>query len=118
MIDKDAKLKRGLLWLPVKLYEMMVRLRLFAYQKGYLKSRRLDAFVISVGNITVGGTGKTPMVGLISQYLLREGHRIAVLTRGYKRKSEGRRVLNDPRYSGEKNYLEYGDEPLLLARLL
>ena len=118
MIDKDAKLIRALLWLPVKLYEMVVCLRLFVYQKGYLKSGRLDAFVISVGNITVGGTGKTPMVGFIGHYLLREGHRVAVLTRGYKRKSAGRRVLNDPRHPGEKNYLEYGDEPLLLARLL
>ncbi len=120
MIERDAKLQRALLWLPVKLYEMAVRLRLLAYKKGLFKIRRLDALVISVGNITVGGTGKTPMVAYIGQYLLREGYRIAVLTRGYKRESKGRRVLHDSRQHTEKNlsYLEYGDEPLMLARLL
>jgi tetraacyldisaccharide 4'-kinase len=120
MISRKQTFKRALLWLPAKLYAIVVRLRLLAYNRGYRKSGRLDAVVISVGNITVGGTGKTPMVAAIGQYLLRQGYRLAVLTRGYKRQSAGRRILNHPQQPQTTNasYLEFGDEPLLLARLL
>ena len=120
MTSRKQTFKRALLWLPARLYEVVVRLRLLAYNRGYRKSRRLDAVVISVGNITVGGTGKTPMVAAIGQYLLRLGYRLAVLTRGYKRQSADRRVLNHPHQPQTANasYLEFGDEPLLLARLL
>lgn len=120
MTNRNQKFKRAVLWLPAKLYEIVVRLRLFVYNSGYRKSGRLDAVVISVGNITVGGTGKTPIAAAIGQYVLRQGYRLAVLTRGYKRQSTGRRVLNHPQHSqtANANYLEFGDEPLLLARLL
>ncbi|HTZ11664.1 MAG TPA: tetraacyldisaccharide 4'-kinase [Candidatus Margulisiibacteriota bacterium] len=53
-----------------------------------LASRRFPCRVISVGNITLGGTGKTPLVELIVRYLKSEGHKVAVLTRGYKKKSD------------------------------
>jgi tetraacyldisaccharide 4'-kinase len=122
MIDKDQKLKRMLAWLPARLYELGVRLRVAAYETEYLKPRRLEATVISVGNIAVGGTGKTPMVHYIARYLKEEGHSIAVLTRGYGRKSKGLRMLNGPRGKGDadsaKGYEEFGDEPLMLARAL
>jgi tetraacyldisaccharide 4'-kinase len=131
MIDKKAKFKRALLWLPAKLYELVVRLRVVAYETDYLKSRSLDAFVISIGNITLGGTGKTPMVNYIARYLKREDRQVAILTRGYGRKSTGRRIINDPRQNSQKtsstdraqshagdDFLEFGDEPLLLARAL
>ncbi|MFM8395210.1 MAG: tetraacyldisaccharide 4'-kinase, partial [Acidobacteriota bacterium] len=71
--------------------------------------------VISVGNLTVGGTGKTPCVAWIARYLHAEGERVAILSRGYRRESRGRvevsdgaRVLATPQ--------EAGDEPWLLAR--
>lgn len=131
MIGKDEKLKRALLWLPVKLYEFLTLLRVVAYETDYLKPRRLDAVVISIGNITVGGTGKTPMVEYIARYLKEEGYDVAILTRGYRRRSSGRVALNDPRAAGtdaeagkegEKfffgRYPEFGDEPLMLARRL
>lgn len=135
IIGKDEKLKRALLWLPAKLYELAVRVRVVAYETDYLKSKKLDAAVISIGNITHGGTGKTPLVEYIARYLQDEGYSAAILTRGYGRKSEGRLVLNDPRNSTaskensqsavESNddtrlgdYTEYGDEPLMLARAL
>jgi tetraacyldisaccharide 4'-kinase len=131
MIDKGDKLKRALLWLPAKLYELAVRLRVAAYETEYRKPKRLDAVVISVGNITLGGTGKTPMVARIASYIKSEDHSVAILTRGYGRKSSGMRALNAGRASlsgGANNkagdaaeansYREFGDEPLMLARAL
>ena len=97
MIGKDEKLKRALVWLPAKLYELAVRLRIAAYETDYRRPRRLEATVIAVGNITLGGTGKTPMVEYIARYLRSEAHRVAILTRGYGRASAGMQTLNVPR---------------------
>ncbi|HXG92139.1 MAG TPA: tetraacyldisaccharide 4'-kinase [Blastocatellia bacterium] len=121
MIGKDEKLKRALIWLPAKLYEIGVRLRVAAYETDYLKQKRLDATVISIGNITLGGTGKTPVVEFIAKYLRSEEHSVAILSRGYGRDSSGMRVLN--REAGEaarraQSFREYGDEPLMLARAM
>lgn len=125
MIGKDEKLKRALLWIPARLYELAVRLRVAAYETNYLKAKHLDSVVISVGNITHGGTGKTPMVEYIARYLKEEGHSVAILTRGYGRTSDGRLVLNDsgksddkPKNQSKSDYTQYGDEPLMLARAL
>ncbi len=111
-----------LLWAPSKLYELAVRLRVAAYETDYLKPKKLDATVISVGNLTLGGAGKTPMVHYIARYLKSEDHRVAILTRGYARKSSGMRVLNNPAKESDeaaaRSYLEFGDEPLMLARSL
>src|SRR5262245_61293866 len=113
MIAKDEKLKRGALWLPAKIYEVGVRLRIAAYETEYFKSKKLDATVISIGNITLGGSGKTPMVEYIARYLNDEDYKVAVLTRGYGRTSSGPRVLNsdaNAQQSG-RSYREFGDEP-------
>lgn len=72
-----------LLWPFTLLYGAYVRLRAFAYQKGILRQKRLDGRVISVGNLTTGGTGKTPMVLWIAERLLAEGATAGILTRGY-----------------------------------
>jgi tetraacyldisaccharide 4'-kinase len=122
MIDRKDKFKRALLWLPAKLYELAVRLRVVAYETDYLQSKKLDAFIISVGNITLGGTGKTPFVNYIARYLKREDRSVVILTRGYGRKSTERRIINDPRKDAQSpstaSYLEFGDEPLMLARAM
>jgi tetraacyldisaccharide 4'-kinase len=122
MISKDQKLKRAFLWLPAKIYELLVRLRIAAYETDYLKSRRLEAIVISVGNLTVGGTGKTPMVEYIARYLKEEEFQVAILTRGYARKSKGMRVIGlavgEQTKSGVLAHLECGDEPAMMARSL
>ena len=94
MTSNNHKLKRALLWLPAKLYELAVRLRVAAYETDYLKPKSLDATVISVGNLTFGGTGKTPMAEYIARYLKSEDHSVAILTRGYARESSGMKVLN------------------------
>jgi tetraacyldisaccharide 4'-kinase len=66
------------------LYGLGVRLRLALYARGLLRRRRAPLPVISVGNLTVGGTGKTPFVAYLAKGLIRQGHRPAVLARGYR----------------------------------
>jgi tetraacyldisaccharide 4'-kinase len=75
---------RLLLWPVSVLYGDLTRLRVWLYTKGILKQKRLNRPVISVGNLTVGGTGKTPMVIWLAEKLLAEGKRVAILSRGYK----------------------------------
>ncbi|MGA2098929.1 MAG: tetraacyldisaccharide 4'-kinase [Candidatus Acidiferrum sp.] len=77
-------LVRILLWPLSVLYGGYVRLRAWFYAKGWLKQKRLKGKVISVGNLTVGGTGKTPMVLWLAEKFLAEGKRVAILSRGYR----------------------------------
>lgn len=80
----DAPLLRMLLWPLSLLYGVGARSRAWLYAHGWLKQMRLNAPVISVGNLTVGGTGKTPMVIWLAEQLLADGKRVAVLSRGYR----------------------------------
>jgi tetraacyldisaccharide 4'-kinase len=75
---------RGLLWPLSLLYGAGVRARVWLYANGWLKQKRLNATVISVGNLTVGGTGKTPMVIWLAEKFLADGKRVAILSRGYR----------------------------------
>src|SRR5882762_1927065 len=75
---------RILLWPLSQIYGVAARFRIFLYEKGALKRKRLKAAVISVGNLTVGGTGKTPMVLYLAERFLAEGKRVGILTRGYR----------------------------------
>src|SRR5690242_13536889 len=77
-------LLRTLLWPLSLLYGAAVRARVWMYQEGWLKQKRLKGTVISVGNLTVGGTGKTPMVIWLAEKFLAEGKRVAILSRGYR----------------------------------
>jgi tetraacyldisaccharide 4'-kinase len=94
-------------------YEVVVRLRAYGYERGWFAQRHLPVPVISVGNLTVGGTGKTPVVIEITQWLLEAGKRVAVLSRGYRRTggepqvvvSDGRRMLVTPDQAGDEPYL-------------
>lgn len=77
-------LLRVLLWPISLIYGAAVRARVWMFQKGWLKKKRLKGTVISVGNLTVGGTGKTPMVIWLAENFLAEGKRVAILSRGYR----------------------------------
>jgi len=79
-----SPLVRMLLWPLSLLYGAFIRLRVWLYAKGLLKQKRLKAPVVSVGNLTVGGTGKTPMVIWLAERFLAEGKRVAILSRGYR----------------------------------
>jgi tetraacyldisaccharide 4'-kinase len=72
------------LWPLSLLYGGAAKLRAWLYKRGWLKQKRLNRPVISVGNLTVGGTGKTPMVIWLAERLLAEGKRVAILSRGYR----------------------------------
>jgi tetraacyldisaccharide 4'-kinase len=72
------------LWPLSILYGSAAMLRVWLYKNGWLKQKRLNRPVISVGNITVGGTGKTPMVIWLAERLLAERKRVAILSRGYR----------------------------------
>jgi len=94
------------------LYGVVSSARNLLYDTG-LFSARLRAPVVSIGNISVGGTGKTPFIIYLGEQLKERGVRFDVLSRGYGRASKGVRVV-DPAGSAR----EYGDEPLLIARKL
>ena len=96
------------------LYGIGVRLRFLLYCIGVFKAHRLDCKVISVGNITIGGSGKTPMAIYLAKRLLERGKKAVILSRGYRGKIKNVGVVSD----GE-NILLYpedaGDEPYLMA---
>lgn len=75
---------RILLWPLSLIYGVGARLRVWLYKKGVLEKKRLKAPVISVGNLTMGGTGKTPMVLFLAERFLVEGKRVGILSRGYR----------------------------------
>jgi len=90
------------------LYELIIRTRNFLYDKGLLSVYDPPVPVIVVGNLVTGGTGKTPMVGWLADKLKKE-YRVAVLSRGYKRKSSGFLVVET-----SSSPVMTGDEPLEL----
>jgi tetraacyldisaccharide 4'-kinase len=99
-------------------YAAVTRLRTAAYRKGILKTRRLPVPVISVGNITVGGTGKTPLVAYICRILAAEKRRVCILTRGYGRPNVADRVVVSDGTTVLADVQQSGDEPLWLAENL
>lgn len=101
-----------------RLYDAVIRARNSLYDKGVFKSFLLGAPVISIGNITAGGTGKTPLVAFVAEILAVNGERVCILTRGYGRENPKRRVLVS---DGEQIFAgvrEAGDEPFELAQQL
>ena len=73
------------------------RIKNFLYDKGILKPKRVAAYVISVGNMTTGGVGKTPVVAEIAKYLVAKGERVAIVSRGYGGKLNNKNVKACPR---------------------
>ena len=100
------------------IYEKVTDLRNTLYDRGVFHTASLNARVISIGNLTTGGTGKTPLTALVANSLSAHGSPVCILTRGYGRKESRKRVL----VSDGKNALADadagGDEPVELARNL
>jgi len=116
---KEGKLRKIVL-APLGLlsffYGWAVLARVFLYARGLLQTHSLPCKVVSVGNITLGGTGKTPFVSLLSEMIKARGYRVAILSRGYKGTfqepfslvSDGRRILMDAQQAGDEPYLLAG----------
>src|SRR6516162_7709725 len=135
ILDKRHGFRASVLRIVLRLlsyiYLAIVQLRLYLYRKRILKERQLGCLVISIGNLTVGGTGKTPVVEKFARALQSGGRKVAILSRGYKsvdrrrRKTWWERVLgqrseNPPRVvsDGKRVLLDSGtsgDEPYMLA---
>ena len=92
------------------IYGLVLRIRHLLYDKGWKKSFSAPVPTMCVGNITVGGTGKTPHVELLLRLLLAAGKQPAVLSRGYKRKLKGFQLL-----PADSSAALYGDEPVQIA---
>jgi tetraacyldisaccharide 4'-kinase len=125
---KRAAVLRWILHALSWLYRGIVQLRLWLYRKRFMRERTLGCMVISIGNLTVGGTGKTPVVEKFARSLQAGGRRVAILSRGYKSKklpflkglwhsltnrepykprivSDGRSILLDSRMAGDEPYM-------------
>lgn len=128
----DGRGIRFVLWVLTNLsyiYTLVAQLRLFLYSKGLLRHHTLGCQVISVGNLTVGGTGKTPVVEVFARRLQEAGRKVAILSRGYRKReralperlldkllfrergrpprvvSDGKNLLLDSRMSGDEPYM-------------
>lgn len=108
----------GVLQAAARLFEGLIRLRSWCYRKGLLKIHRLPCSVISIGNITSGGTGKTPMTLHVAKLLRQSGLRVVIISRGYKGEAEKTGGV----VSDGKNLCmtaqAAGDEPFMMARFL
>jgi len=128
-----ATLLRGILYALSFIYERLVQLRLYFYRKRIFRERVLGCLVISIGNLTVGGTGKTPIVEKFARALQTGGRRVAILSRGYKsvpRPSKRgwldrlrKEIVDPPRVVSDGkslllDSLTAGDEPYMLAHNL
>jgi tetraacyldisaccharide 4'-kinase len=111
-------MKHYLLLLLSKIYGFIAVLRLNLYKKNILKQEKLPCAVISIGNITAGGTGKTPMTIYLANFIKSLGLKPAILSRGYKGKAEKKGLIVS---DGDKIFADYqlaGDEPYMMARSL
>lgn len=131
---RRADLLRGILWCLSLLYRVIVQARLALYRNRIFRSHSHGCLVISVGNLTVGGTGKTPVVELLARALQEGGRRVAILSRGYKSvprpfilrlldKITKKKAVFVPRVvsDGQSLLLDSrtaGDEPFMLANNL
>ena len=122
---------RAILYALSFVYERLVQLRLYFYRKRIFRERALGCLVISVGNLTVGGTGKTPIVEKFARALQAGGRQVAILSRGYKSVPRKRRwldrlrgnIVDPPRIVSDGKTLlldsrTAGDEPYMLAHNL
>ncbi|MFA6929920.1 MAG: tetraacyldisaccharide 4'-kinase [Lentisphaeria bacterium] len=132
--DGFARIFRYFLFFLSRLYRNAVQFRLSLYNTSILRQRVLGCFVVSVGNLTTGGTGKTPLVEMLARTLAERGKRVAILSRGYRSKPgplwhrikslfSGNPEVVPPRFVSDGNRVlldssQAGDEPFMLARNL
>jgi len=97
------------------MYGNIVRLRHALYSWGFVKTKQLPCTVVSIGNITVGGTGKTPMTIYVARLLEQLGYNVAVISRGYKGKAENSGGVISEGDTFLMDVDDTGDEPIMMA---
>ena len=112
----DPRLRYVLFPLAMLFWGILFWRNLF-YTFGFFVSRKLPTKVISIGNITTGGTGKTPAVIYLANILIKRGKRVAVLSRGYGRKTAGTQLVTDGN-TPVLDWRNFGDEPTLISKAL
>ena len=129
--DSIGTLLKGILFFASRFYRRAVQFRLWMYDNRVIRNRAIGCLVVSIGNVTCGGTGKTPVVEVFARTLSQKGRRVAVLSRGYRSRDRGlwtklrkkfssKKMEVPPRVvSDGKNLLldsvTAGDEPFMLA---
>jgi tetraacyldisaccharide 4'-kinase len=98
------------------IYGLAVRLRLIGYKIGFFRIKSLSTYVVSVGNITVGGTGKTPFVAMLAEWAGENGIRAAILSRGYKGTTSHKCLVVSDGTKVLATSDDAGDEAVLLAK--
>ncbi|WP_196593075.1 tetraacyldisaccharide 4'-kinase [Pectinatus sottacetonis] len=108
------------------IYEKLVNFKLWLYRCNFLRQKKIDCYVISIGNITVGGTGKTPTSQRLAKEISGMGYKVAILNRGYRAKwrgdvgvvSNGKKLLMTAAQAGDEAYLlakNLPDVPVLIG---
>jgi tetraacyldisaccharide 4'-kinase len=106
---------RALLWLPAQIFALVLHLRHWAYDHGLLRRYRISVPVVSVGNISVGGSGKSPMTLYLATEFSKSGYRVGIVSRGYGRRSRSQVVVS--KGAGPLVAVDQaGDEPQMMAR--
>ena len=99
------------------IFKLISSTRNFLYNNNFFIVKSINVPIISIGNLELGGTGKTPTVLYIAKFLLNNNYNPGIVSRGYKRSSSGQQLVTD----GKNIFLsadEAGDEPFLLAQNL
>ncbi|NVM01289.1 MAG: tetraacyldisaccharide 4'-kinase [Candidatus Helarchaeota archaeon] len=108
----------SIIFLPFSyIYRFIILIREYLYKKNIFKTHSLSKFVVSIGNLTLGGTGKTPMTIWLADFIRKRGIKTAILSRGFKGKGRKAKII----YDGINiigNVKDSGDEPMLMTRKL
>ena len=112
------RLIMGVFYVFSLIYEQLVNLKLAMYRWGWFKKEELPCFVISLGNVTVGGTGKTPTAQHLARAIHAMGYRVAILNRGYRAKWRGAVGIVSDGHALKMDAETAGDEAFMLAKHL
>ena len=116
--SKITETKIKFLFFPITLfYWGVIFWRNIFYNFNFFVSRKIPTKVVSVGNITAGGTGKTPAVIYLSQFFKKRNYKVAVLSRGYGRKTAGTQLVTNGKETVD-DWRNFGDEPTLISQKL
>ncbi|MBO7146265.1 MAG: tetraacyldisaccharide 4'-kinase [Lentisphaeria bacterium] len=129
--DSLSMYLKGILFVASRFYRRAVQFRLWMYNNRVIRNRAIGCLVVSIGNVTCGGTGKTPVVEVFARTLSQKGRKVAILSRGYRSKNRSLLTKIKMKFSSDKgeipprvvsdgknlllDSITAGDEPFMLA---